>query len=89
MCYHHPKETYCSTDSVCADSDACTCDLCINDNCYNIHAMDLDYFGITTCGDLPVLCCKSDEDCDGGGPCAEGACVDSLCEYTPVPGCEE
>ena len=41
------------------------------------------------CGDFAELCpgCEVDDDCTASGECKQAACVEGLCEETPVAGC--
>lgn len=89
MCYHVPTQCCCDGwEPACADDDPCTCDFCHDCTCVHVPVKYLKYVDWPWCN-IPLACCSSDEDCDQGGPCSEGECVQNLCQYTPIPGCFE
>ena len=84
-CYHQKIDDCCTNDFMCADENACTCDICLYGSCRHLPPDQASNY--PTC-EIPLLCCTVDGDCQtDNNPCTADACVDNLCTYTLLDPC--
>src|SRR3989339_330267 len=81
LCQHREIVNCCLNDTVCADEDDCTLDLCIANRCSNVEIAD--------CVSNPE--CTVDEDCVDDNPCTDGGykrpewCDNGTCVVVNTP----
>lgn len=82
--------SYPERNAGCYDGDTCTDDICTFCDCFYDVNCTFCQVGEWHCGCVFIPkdgCCNYDHQCDTGGNCTTGTCIDHACVITPDPNC--